>query len=122
MALFTEDTRFVVYMAAKSDIPSQELQGRDALAPALDNPNQYEATTHFNGQSTVVLDVAEATSVSYCLAHHVSVYRSERRLMIASIRYRDRFTKINGVWYFAERKLLVDGIETREIVPPEVSS
>jgi SnoaL-like domain len=39
MALFTEDARFVVYMDA-SDIPSQELQGRDALAPALDNLNQ----------------------------------------------------------------------------------
>jgi SnoaL-like domain len=108
MALFTEDTRFVVYMDAKSDIPSQEFQARDALAPAFDNLNQYEATTHFNGQSTVVLDGSEATGVSYRLAHHVSVHGSERRLMIDSIRYLDRFTKINGVWYFAERKLLMD--------------
>ena len=58
MALFVEDARFVVYMDAKSDIPSQ------ALAPAPDNLNQYEATTHFNGQSTVVLDGTEATGVS----------------------------------------------------------
>src|SRR6202021_1851285 len=70
MALFTEDTHFVVYMNAKSDIPSQELQGRDALAPVFDNLNQYQATTHFNGQSTIVLDGTEATGVSYCLAHH----------------------------------------------------
>jgi hypothetical protein len=98
MALFTEDARFVVYMDTKSDIPSQELQGRSALAPAFDNLNQYDATTHFNGQNTVVLDSTEATGVSYCLAHHVSVHGSERRLMIASIRYLDRFTKIDGVW------------------------
>jgi ketosteroid isomerase-like protein len=120
MALFTEDARFVVYMDAKSDIPSQQLQGRDALAPVFDNLNQYVATTHFNGQSTIVLDGTEATGVSYCLAHHVSVHGSERTLMIASIRYLDRFTKIDGVWYFIERKLLVDWIETRAIVAPKI--
>jgi SnoaL-like protein len=64
MALFTEDTRFVVYMDAKSDIPSQQLQGREALAPVFDNLNQYVATTHFNGQSTVILDGTTATGVS----------------------------------------------------------
>jgi SnoaL-like domain len=67
MALFTKDARFVVYMDIKSDIPSQELQGRDALAPAFDNLNQYEATTHFNGQNTVVLDGTEATGVQLLL-------------------------------------------------------
>jgi len=40
--------------------------------------------------------------------------------MIASIRNLDRFTKIDGVWYFAPRSLLVDWIEAREIVPPKV--
>ena len=120
MALFTDDTRFVVYMDAKSDVPSQELQGRDALAPVFDNLNQYQATTHFNGQSTIVLDGTEATGVSYCLAHHVSVHGSDRSLMIASLRYLDRFTKIDGAWYFAQRRLLVDWIETREIIKPKV--
>jgi len=120
MALFTDDARFVVYMDAKSDVPSQEFQGRDALAPVFENLNQYVATTHFNGQSTVVLDGTEATGVSYCLAHHVSVHGSVRSLMIASIRYLDKFTKIDGVWYFAQRRLLVDWIETREIIEPKV--
>jgi hypothetical protein len=43
-----------VYMDTKSDTSSQELQGRHVLAPAFDNLNQYDATTHFNGQNTVV--------------------------------------------------------------------
>ena len=116
MALFTEDMHFVVYMDAKKDIPDQELHGRDALAPVFDNLNQYEVTTHFNGQSTVILNGTEATGVSYCLAHHVSVHGSERSLMIASIRYLDTFTKSDGAWYFTERKLLVDWIETRELL------
>src|SRR5438270_1017661 len=64
IALFTEDTRFVVYMDAKSDIPSQEFKGRDTLAPAFDNLTNTRATTHFNGQSTVVLDGTEATGVN----------------------------------------------------------
>jgi hypothetical protein len=102
-------------MNAKSDIPSEEFHGRDALAPVFDNLNQYEATTHFNGQSTVVLDGTEATGVSYCLAHHVSVHGSERSIMIASIRYLDRFTKLDRIWYFAQRKLFVGWIETRAL-------
>jgi hypothetical protein len=53
MALFTPDTHFLVYMDAKSAVPSQELHGREALAPVFENLNSYRATTHFNGQSTV---------------------------------------------------------------------
>jgi hypothetical protein len=119
MALFTEDTHFVVFMDAKSDTPSQELRDRDALAPVFDNLNQYDATTHFNGQSTVTLNGTEATGVSYCLAHHVSAHGSERSLMIASIRYLDKFMKVEGAWYFAQRKLLVDWIETRALIAPK---
>jgi hypothetical protein len=35
--------------------------------------------------------------------------------MIASIRYLDTFVKQNGVWLFAERKLMVDWTETRSM-------
>src|ERR1700686_2195782 len=53
MALFTADTRFVVYMDAKDPKPSQELHGREALAPVFAELNQYAATMHFVGQSTI---------------------------------------------------------------------
>jgi hypothetical protein len=53
MALFTKDTHFVVYMNAKDPTPSQELHSREALAPVFAELNQYEATTHFVGQSTI---------------------------------------------------------------------
>ena len=33
--------------------------------------------------------------------------------MIASLRYRDVFAKIDGAWLFAERDLLLDWSETR---------
>ena len=69
MALFTEDTRFLVFMDATAAEPTQELHGRDALFPVFDNLNTYTATMHFNGQSTVSLDGDRATGESYCLAH-----------------------------------------------------
>jgi ketosteroid isomerase-like protein len=114
MALFTEDTHFVVYLDAKDSEPTQELHGRDALAPVFDDLNAYVATTHFNGQSTVVLDGDRATGVGYCLAHHLSVDPDGKRtLMIAAIRYLDTFVRQGGAWYFAERRLMVDWTETR---------
>ncbi|WP_217553489.1 nuclear transport factor 2 family protein [Streptomyces sp. GbtcB6] len=118
MSLFTEDTRFLVFMDATAAQPTQELHGRDSLAPVFDNLNAYRTTTHFNGQSTVSLDGDRATGESYCLAHHLSVADDGRRtLMIASIRYLDEFAKQDGEWLFAERRLLVDWTETRPSTP-----
>jgi len=56
MSLFTKDAHFVVFMDAKSEKPSMELNQREDLAPVFDELNKYEVTTHFMGQSTVVLD------------------------------------------------------------------
>jgi hypothetical protein len=118
MALFAEDTRFLVYMDATAAEPTQELRGRDALAPVFDNLNTHKATTHFNGQSTVSLDGDRARGESYCLAHHVSYGTDEERtIMIASIRYLDEFVKQDGEWLFAERRLMVDWTETRPCRP-----
>lgn len=118
MALFTADTRFLVYMDATSEQPTQELQGRDSLAPVFDALNAYTATTHFNGQSTVALDGDRAIGESYCIAHHLTVAADgSRTLMIASIRYLDVFVKVDGDWLFAERRLMVDWTDTRPSAP-----
>jgi hypothetical protein len=111
MALFTEDTDFQVYMDTGSPTPTQHLKGRAALAPVFDELNVYEATMHFNGQSTTVIDGDRAAGVAYCLAHHVKAEGSERSLMVAAIRYLDTYVKDHGVWYFSERKLVVDWTE-----------
>ena len=80
----------------------------------FDDLNQYVATMHFNGQSTVSLDGDRATGESYCLAHHLSVAEDgQRTLMVASIRYLDEFVKQDGQWLFAERRLMVNWIDTR---------
>jgi ketosteroid isomerase-like protein len=114
MALFTPDTHFVVYMDAKDPTPSQELHSRAALAPVFADLNQYHATMHFLGQSTITeLTADRGSGVAYCLAHHLTLKDGGRRLMIAALRYLDSFVKVDGVWLFSERLLYVDWLEER---------
>ena len=114
MSLFTRDTHFVVYMNAKDPKPSQELNSRQALSPVFADLNQYAATMHFVGQSTILSLAADrGTGEVYCLAHHLTVTGTKRRLMIAALRYYDAFVKVEGAWLFAERKLYVDWLEDR---------
>jgi hypothetical protein len=114
MSLFTADTHFVVYMNAKDPTPSQELHSREALAPVFAELNKYDATAHFLGQSAIfTLTGDRGTGETYCLAHHVTADGGSRRLMVASLRYLDRFVKMDGVWLFAERRLYVDWLEER---------
>jgi hypothetical protein len=115
MSLFTKDTHFVVFMDARSEKPSMELNRQEDLAPVFDDLNKYEVTTHFMGQSTIVLDGNRATGETYCIAHHVLASEGKRTLFIASLRYYDVFAKVEGKWLFAERKLIVDWTDTRSI-------
>jgi ketosteroid isomerase-like protein len=116
-ALFTQDTHFVVYMDGQGSQPTQVLDGRDALTPVFDDLNRYQATMHFNGQSTITLQGDLATGESYCIAHHLFTDGDERTLMLAWLRYADTFRKVDGTWLFAERELYVDWIETRPSHP-----
>src|ERR1700755_104106 len=54
-SLFTDDTRFAVYMEGEGSEPTYVLQSREALTPVFEDLNRYEVTTHFNGQSTVTI-------------------------------------------------------------------
>jgi acetyl-CoA acetyltransferase len=120
-ALFTDDTRFAVYMDGEASEPTYVLQGREALTPVFEDLNRYEVTTHFNGQSTVTIDGNRVTGESYTIAHHVYTEDGTRKIMIASLRYLDTFTKNDGRWYFAERKLILDWSETRSLGTNEES-
>jgi hypothetical protein len=116
MALFTADTHFVVYMNAKDPKPSQELYSREALAPVFADLNQYAATMHFVGQTTILtLTRDRGTAETYCMPHHLTIRDGKRSLMIAALRYTDQFVKIEGAWLFSERRLYVDWIEERAL-------
>jgi len=120
-ALFTDDSVFAVYMDGEGSEPTYVLHGREALTPVFDDLNRYEVTTHFNGQSTVTLDRDGATGESYTIAHHVYTEDGDRKIMVASLRYLDTFTKLDDRWYFAERKLILDWSETRSLTAPSAA-
>jgi SnoaL-like domain len=102
-------------MDGEGSEPTYVLQGREALTPVVEDLKRYEATTHFNGQSTVTIDGNRATGESYTIAHHVSTEDGNRKTMIASLRYLDTFAKIDGRWYFAARDLILHLTETRSM-------
>ena len=117
-ALFTTDTRFAVYMDGEGTEPTYVLEGREALTPVFADLNRYDTTTHFNGQSTVMIEGGGATGESYTIAHHLFSEDGVRKIMIASVRYLDAFTKIGDAWFFAERNLILDWSETRSLGAP----
>jgi hypothetical protein len=114
-ALFTADTRFAVHLAGAGTEPTYVLHGRAALGPVFADLNRYEVTTHFNGQSTVVLDGGRASGECYTIAHHLFTEAGTRKIMTASLRYLDTYAKVDGSWYFAERNLILDWSETRPL-------
>src|SRR5258708_15112397 len=116
MALFTADTHFVVFMNAKDPTPSQELHSREALAPVFAYLNQYAATMHFLGQTTILtLTRDRCAGETYSMPHHLTIDGESPRLIVAALRYIDTFVKMDGAWLFAERKLYVDWIEDRKL-------
>ena len=117
-ALFTTDTRFAVCMAGPGTEPTYVLEGREALSPVFADLNRYEATMHFNGQSTVIIDGTQATGDSYTIAHHVYTDDTTRMTMVAWLRYLDTFTKIDQTWYIGHRQIILEWSETRPLGPP----
>ena len=71
-------------------------------------------TTIEGGQGTIFTANRRA-SHGESLAHHVTVEGNKRGLMLASLRYLDTFTKVDGSWLFAERQLYVDWLEQRAL-------
>jgi hypothetical protein len=110
-ALFVPDGTVRVYQGGPE--PVQQLRGHGELAEAFTSLDDYDVTTHLNGQSTITLDGDRATGETYCLAHHLWLENGRRTLMVMSIRYLDTFARHNGRWLFAERKLVVDWTDKR---------
>lgn len=116
--LFTAYARFEVYMDEPGSEPSSMIDGREALLPVFDDLNRYEATTHFNGQSTVTLEGNRATGDSYTIAHHVYTQDGTRMMMVAWLRYLDTFAKADQTWSIGERRIIREWSETRPLGPP----
>jgi SnoaL-like domain len=110
---FAPDGRLAMYNAAGDLV--REIVGRDAVEGAIAGLRRYDATFHFLGQQSLVLDVDAATGETYCFAHHVYRRGDERYDRIMAIRYRDTFCRAGREWLFEDRRLHVDWIEYRPI-------
>jgi SnoaL-like protein len=97
--------------------PVQHLQGHAEMAEAFKVLDIYDATTHFNGQSTMTLDGDRASGETYTLAHHVRSEDGRASLLIISVRYLDTFVREGGTWKFAQRTLIMDWSDERLLAP-----
>lgn len=83
---------------------------RNSVGPFL---ARFAHTTHFNGQSAISVAGDEAFGETYCLAHHLYDEDGKRMLQVLSIRYYDDVRRTDGVWLFAQRRLVIDWSDTR---------
>jgi ketosteroid isomerase-like protein len=117
-ALFAGDGRLITYEGDPAVVaPAYQRHGRADLARAFQRLFGYEGTFHLLGQQSLEFDGDGdgATGETYCLAHHIEEHDGQRALMVMAIRYLDTYTRIDGQWFFAERKLVVDWRENRPL-------
>jgi 3-phenylpropionate/cinnamic acid dioxygenase small subunit len=93
---------------------SGDVHGVDAVVAWMDRAlAQFEATQHLIGNIAIEFDGADsATAVSYVRAWHRSRDRA-RADMVLWGEYHDRWSRVDGRWRIAERRVLEAGIEPR---------
>jgi ketosteroid isomerase-like protein len=98
--------------------PSQVLHGRAEILAGFIGLSAYDATTHFNGQHTVVIAGDNATAETYCLAHHLFADDDGvRTLLVMSVRYLDVFVREADGWLITDRQIVIDWTDRRPSMP-----
>jgi hypothetical protein len=85
-----------------------EVKGRDALLAVPPRLGRYKATMHLVGNHYVWFDDASddrATGETYCVARHMYERDGIERVYVMMIRYEDEYTRVDGVWKIALRRL-----------------
>jgi ketosteroid isomerase-like protein len=121
-ALFTDDGLLAIHDGdpgspdGRKSTPTRERRGRAEIETAIAGLARYDVTTHVLGQHSVDIHGDHATAETYCMAHHLTTTPGGRHDHVLAIRYLDRFHKIAGVWYFEERRLVIDWTDERELL------
>jgi SnoaL-like domain len=91
-------------------------EGRDGLARMISQVDAaFQKTMHnvFN-QTFDVNENGEITGQTTCVASHI--LRGEGwTLLDMAMRYHNRYTQVDGIWKFSERRLEVVWVETRPV-------
>jgi uncharacterized protein (TIGR02246 family) len=92
------------------------LEGRANIVAALDAMARlYVATQHRVHNQVVSIDGDTAHGETYSTADHVSVTGETRIILTWAIRYQDRWRRVDGVWRFSHRSLLIDWTDTHTL-------
>jgi uncharacterized protein (TIGR02246 family) len=106
VSLFTED--------GSIERPGSLWQGHEKPRGIIARLNTlYASTFHTVRNQTTAIDGTTAQGETYCVAMHIlDATEGGRKRMDLGIRYRDGFVRQDGLWLFAKRALIVDGVET----------
>ena len=115
--LFVPDGTILNYEGdPNTHAPHSTIKGRAAIRSALAVLNTFTVTLHMNGQSDVVIDGDHAIGETYCLVHQFTEQSGQRKCQTRGIRYYDSFLfRQESRWYFAERKLVIDWSDSRNL-------
>lgn len=119
-SVFADDGEVLVFAGdPEATEPLDTIRGRDALVRTFEGLiAQYGATTYLNGQSSIRFATADiAEGETYCLALHLLHDAGQRYLLTMSIRYLDRFERIDGRWRIAVRRLVIDWTDRSPSLP-----
>ena len=107
-SIFTEDGII--------EAPGIRLEGRASIVAALDAMARlYVATQHRVHNQVVSIDGETAHGETYSTADHLSVTGDTRTILTWSIRYQDRWRRVDGAWRFSHRLLVIDWTDTRTL-------
>jgi hypothetical protein len=107
-SIFTEN--------AVIEAPGIRLEGRANIVAALDvMARLYVATQHRVHNQVVSIDGHLAHGETYSTADHLSAAGGTRTILTWAIRYQDRWRRVDGVWRFSHRLLVIDWTDTRTI-------
>jgi SnoaL-like domain len=93
-------------------------EGKAAFRKQLTVLDQFEATTHFTGNTLATIEGDAAEAETYCLAHHLMRNDQGRTNLRQSVRYHDSFVRQDGVWLMSRRHLVIDWSELTDAPEP----
>lgn len=105
LAVFVPEGRLRSYHP-NSDDPFADLIGHDQLVAIPDTMRgMYAATAHMMTNHVVSIDGDKATGEVLCTARHLATDQGDPVSLNVIIRYIDRYVRVDGAWYIADRQI-----------------
>jgi hypothetical protein len=107
---FVDGATLTVHWSSREPTSMTFPDGAEHIARSL---GRYDRTMHFVGNHRAELRGDDATSVTYCFAHHLTGADDH----VMAIRYHDTFRRTPEGWRIVERHLHEDWTEARAVTP-----